>query len=119
MLIDEQIAVDGARAHTELACRDGRLLLCEGGAERALPAQAIAAVMRRYGRELDPDVAPVGESLAVPGGLLQRLRHWSPVDAEARDYLVWTERGRPPVAAMSCHVAAALRHLAAAANPRP
>jgi hypothetical protein len=113
LLIDERLDDDGEPIRTYLASGTGALILVEGGEARALPARAVAVVMRRYGRELEDGLAPDGDELAIAGlGTLARLRFRAAVDADGRDYLVWTEPGRPALACLARSAAAALRHLA-------
>jgi hypothetical protein len=53
-----------------------------------------------------------GEVLELPGSrALRRLRHHAPVDAIARDYLVWQRAGTPPIAVIATHATAALEFL--------
>lgn len=82
----------------------------------ALPALAVRVTMLRYGRELEPGLELDGPELPVGQGTLRRYRYRAAVDAIGRDYLVWSEPGRPPLAALATTVAAALRHLLAAAR---
>jgi hypothetical protein len=114
LLLDERLDGDGRPVSTYLLARAAAgLALVEEEQESELPARAIVAVMRRYGRELEPGVSAGGDLLELPGlGRLQRLRFRAAVDADGRDYLVWSEPGRPPVAALARDVAAALRYLA-------
>jgi hypothetical protein len=114
LVIDEWLTGDGRSEQTCLAASPGapELQLIEPHGRTSLPARAVAAVMRRYGRELESDVVPDGDAIEIDGGRLQRLRFRAAVDADGRDYLVWHAPQTPPVAALSCHVAAALRHLA-------
>jgi hypothetical protein len=120
LLIDERLDAEGETRRTYLgAAAGGRLVLGEDGRElAALPAAAVIAVMRRYGRALEPDLRPEGDPLALGGGAeLSRLRFRARVDADVRDYLVLSEPGCEPIAALGRPVAAALRHLAGAAPP--
>lgn len=114
LLIDERLDDRGDPVRTYLAASGGgAVAVIEGDARREIPERAVAVVMRRYGRELDPGIEPGGEPLEIGDlGSLARLRFRAAVDAEGRDYLVWSEPGRPPIAALGRQVAAALRHLA-------
>ena len=93
--------------------------LVAGEVQGRLPVRAVEAVMRRYGRPLDERIEPDGPLLDLGGGrALQQMRYQAPVDADARDYLVWRAPGEDPLAALSNGVAAALRHLATAMQSR-
>lgn len=113
MLIDEHLRPDGApvRTHLELAGADRVRLVGDDGVHGELSGAAIEKVMTRYGRPLDPDVAVADGGLALAGGRLVALRFRAPVDAIARDYLVWAAPDREPIAALANGVAAALRYL--------
>lgn len=114
MLIDEHLDDDGAavRTYLHIAPDAAAIALSEGGETTPLPARALAVVMRRYGRELDPGASAGGERHAVGAATIERMRFRAGVDAEGRDYLVWREPDRPPLAALSTQIAAALRFLA-------
>ena len=115
VLIDERLDDDGEPERTWLLVAPGTsaIALSEAGATTPLPGRALVVAMRRYGRELDDAVEGTGEPIEVAGaGTIERLRFRAGVDADGRDYLVWREPGKPPIAALSTHIAAALRHLA-------
>lgn len=122
LVIDERIRADGAHTRVTLATEDGaRARLFDDGVAigGALPAVAIARVMERYGRPLE--VAPAladTPALALAGGQLHRWRHHAPVDAEARDYLIWVAPGGEPIAVLATMATAAIRHLALNFAPR-
>ncbi len=118
-LLDERIKADGthARTHAELA-GDRVHIIDDDGVCGALSVAALERVMARYGRELDPSIALTGERLALPGGFtLRRLRYHTPVDATGRDYLVWEQPGRAPLAVVATMATAALRYLVARISP--
>lgn len=122
LLLDERIRSDGALARTWAACDGDRLRIVErdGDGDTAigeLALIAVDAVMRRYGRPLDPEVALDGEVLACGISTLRRLRYRAAVDADGRDYLVWQRPGDEPVACLAATATAALRFLAARAAP--
>jgi hypothetical protein len=124
LLLDERIRSDGALARTWAGCDGDRLRIVErdGDGDRdteigELALIAVDAVMRRYGRPLDPDVALDGEALACGIFTLRRLRYCAAVDADGRDYLVWQRPGDEPVACLAATATAALRFLAARAAP--
>lgn len=123
ILIAEHIDDRGApqQIYLELATAGdaAAVHLIAGDVHGRLPVRAVEAVMRRYGRPLDQGIAPDGPALDLGGGrVLQQMRYRAPVDASARDYLVWRTPGEEPLAALSNGVAAALRHLAAAMQAR-
>jgi hypothetical protein len=121
LLIDERILADGRHARAWASIADGALVFEDDGAvSGALPIVALDRVMVRFGRAVDPSIWPemaTGEDglLCGDGRVLRRLRYHARVDAEARDYLVWERPGEEPLAVISTTVAAALRHLVAAA----
>lgn len=114
LLIDEHLDGDGEAVRTwlHIGPASGAVALTDGGQTSPLPARALVIAMRRYGRELDPGVDAGGERHPVAGGTIERLRFRAGVDADGRDYLVWREPDRPPLAALSTQIAAALRFLA-------
>jgi hypothetical protein len=113
LLLDERVLDDGRIARV-WALLVGETLQFEddSGPSGALPIAALERVMERYGRELEPSVVLDGEVLPLPEGRqLQRLRHHTPVDAIARDYLVWHRRDQPPLAVLATHATGALQFL--------
>ena len=113
MRIDEQIDSDGKTVVTVLRRTGDLFEICTGDVmQGAIPANAISVVMRRYGKPVADGVEPNGDSIELPGGArLSQLRFRAIVDADVRDYLVLSEPGCEPVAAIATHVSAALRHL--------
>lgn len=113
LLLDERILRDGRRACTWAEIRGGHVqLVDDDGTTGLLTATALDRVMMRYGKPLDPEVRLEGAAIDVGEGCrLRRLRHHAPVDAEARDYLVWERSNAAPVAVIAAHAAAALRYL--------
>jgi hypothetical protein len=115
LLLDERILADGRHART-WAELDGQKIEIrdeEGGVTAALSIAAVAKVMERYGRALEPGIPLTGEVLELGAGRrLRRLRYHAAVDATGRDYLVWEEGEREPLAAVATMVTAALRYLA-------
>jgi len=94
---------------------NGVLKIGNEAASVALPENALAVVMARYGAPFDPDarIAEVA-TLALPGGrTLRHVRHLAGYDVIARDYLVYEGPGLTPLCALSTTVARALEHLAA------
>jgi hypothetical protein len=114
LLLDEHILADGRlrRRWAELA-GVGLRVTDDEGAGGELSVGAVERVMVRYGRPLDDAIRLDGEGLDLGGGRrLRRLRYHAPVDAIARDYLVWERPGGPPLAVIAGHATAALHYLA-------
>lgn len=116
MLIDEHLRLDGTAVRTHLGFDGTRVTITsDDGIEGTLSVAAIEKVMHRYGRPLDPVIAPVdpeAPALALgDGSALRMLRFRARVDADYRDYLVWERDGEESLAALSNGVAAALRYL--------
>jgi hypothetical protein len=111
VLIDEHIRPDGELVRTHLEAAGDRVRLVADDVRGELSAAAVEKVMTRYGRPLDPAVAVAGDAIDVGRARLVRLRYHAPVDAEARDWLVWQVPGAEPLAALATGVAAALRYL--------
>jgi hypothetical protein len=114
LLLDERILGDGRVARTWAStCARGVRIADDDGSGGELSIVALERVMTRYGRELDAGIALDGDALDFGDGRrLRRLRHRAPVDAIARDYLVWECPGHAPLAALATHATAALRYLA-------
>lgn len=94
---------------------DGVLKIGNQAASVALPENALAVVMARYGAPFDPD-APIAEVATLTlgdGRTLRHVRHLAGYDVIARDYLVYEGPGLTPSCALSTTVARALEHLAA------
>lgn len=116
LLLDERIRADGSHARSWAALEGERVVITDDdGAAGVLSVAALDRVMCRYGRALDPSLAPLlgsGEALALPGGYrLRRLRYHAPVDATGRDYLVWERPAEEPLAVVATMATAALRYL--------
>ena len=121
LLIDERIRADGAHARTWLALDGATLQLSDDDVEIGpISLVALDAVMVRYGRPLERDIALVGPTLELADERrLRRLRFHAIVDAEGRDYLVWERVGQEPLAVIATTATAALRHLALRFAERP
>jgi len=80
----------------------------------ALPDNALAVVMARYGAPFDSDapIADVATLTLRDGRTLRHVRHLAGYDVIARDYLVYEGAGLTPTCALSTTVARALEHLA-------
>jgi len=111
----------GALVRTCLHHEDGVFALRVGpGGEPArevlpLPAGALDAVMKRYGKPLDAPEQEmmVDERLELgDGAALVRFRFLRRYDVIARDYLVLYRQGAEPLCEMATSIAAALDHLA-------
>ena len=115
LLLDERILADGTHAKSWAsadAAGERIHLRDDDGTEGELSIAALDRVMVRYGRALDPAIVLDGEHLALAGGhRLRRLRYHAPVDAEARDYLVWERPNEEPLAVVATMATAALRYL--------
>jgi hypothetical protein len=112
LLIDEHIRPDGTLLRTHLeADGDHVKVIADDGTRGRLSGFALDKVMRRYGKPLEPSIDITGPSLEIEGNRLTHLRWRAAVDADARDWLVWSPPGEEPVAALSNGVAAALRYL--------
>ena len=114
LLLDEHILADGRLSRRWATLEAGRVrVLDDTGSGGALSIGAVARVMTRYGKPLDDGIALDGDALDLGDGhRLSRLRHHAPVDAMARDYLVWEAPGEPPLAVIATHAAAALHYVA-------
>jgi len=119
MIIDERIDPDGAVVATSLEGGGDVMFLRDGPTAVTLSGAVVAAVVTRYGHELDPDAygrADERGALLLDGNRrLRALSFRAGVDVEPRLYLV-LEDGGPPIAALGREVAGALRHLAARAS---
>jgi hypothetical protein len=113
LLIDEHIKPDGGVVRTHLGGEGNHVqIVGDDGLHGRLSVFALDKVMRRYGRALDPAIEVKGQAIDFTDGhRLTHLRYRAPVDADARDWLVWTTPGEEPLAALSNGVAAALRYL--------
>jgi hypothetical protein len=118
LLLDERLRADGVATRAWASVDGDRVrVVDDDGSGGELSVAAVERVMCRYGRELDQTVSVVAEAgtdaLELGGGRrLRRLRHHAPVDAIARDYLVWERPDGPPLAVLATHATAALRYLA-------
>ena len=112
LLLDERILGDGRHARTYATLDGDRLRISDDEeATGVLSFLAVDRVMSKYGLPLDPAIRLDGELLELDGCKLRRLRYHAPVDAEARDYLVWEKPGEPALAVIATHATAALRYL--------
>lgn len=86
----------------------GVLCLVTGDRAQALPEGAVAAVMKRFGKPLDPDVELTEvDRLEIDGVALRHVRHLARYDVIARDFLVYGED-----CVLATTAAGALAHLA-------
>ena len=128
--IHESTGPGGELVRTRLVCEDGALALASNDEQRPLPAGALLAVMKHYGKPLmvgddedappPPDVAAlvaqgvrVEESLDVGDGhTLVRFRFLRRYDVIARDYLALFRPDAEALCEMATAVTGALEHLA-------
>ncbi|HEY6036906.1 MAG TPA: hypothetical protein VIV58_21655 [Kofleriaceae bacterium] len=111
LLLDERILGDGRHARTYAALDGDRLRISDDEATGVLSFLAVDRVMCKYGLPLDASIRLDGDVIELEGCKLRRLRYHAPVDAEARDYLVWEKPGEPALAVIATHATAALRYL--------
>lgn len=113
--IHETTDSTGVLVRTRLGNDAGKLSLVVGGDVTPLPAGALEAVMKRFGKPLADDVDPrnVAERLELGDGrALVRFRFVSRYDVIARDYLALFAPGAEPLCDLATSVTAALDHLA-------
>lgn len=139
LLIDESLADDGSPRQMHLALEPARLdsgsaaiRVLDDGAELGMISEgALAKIMGRYGRPLDARIAEsLAAELARPAQTsvqvmslsgnrsLARMKFRAAVDAASRDYVVWREPGREPLAALGRQLATALRFVLQSARAR-
>jgi len=111
LLLDERILGDGRHARTYAVLDGDRFRIDDDDASGLLSFLAVDRVMCKYGLPLDASIQLDGDMLELAGCKLRRLRYHAPVDAEARDYLVWEKPGEPALAVIATHATAALRYL--------
>ena len=116
--VHETTRADGSLAPVFLVVDDGGLAIASDEATFALPDGAVAAVMARFGKPLEPSARLVhGDVLDLGDGcVLRHVRHLALYDVIARDYLVYEASGREPMCALATTVAGALDHLGRAAS---
>jgi hypothetical protein len=113
--IHEAAREDGSLAEVFLTERDDALVLVDDAGEHPLPDRALAAVMKRYGRELEGALPEGGARLVLrSGAVLVRFRFKGTFDVIARDYIAFAAPGEAPVCELATAVTAALSHLARA-----
>jgi len=116
-LLHETTRADGSLERIHLRERDAILFLVDDDGEHPLPAGALAIVMQRYGKAIDPPLPPAIETLALSdGSKLVRFRHLAVYDVIARDYMMYETPENEPVCELATAVTAALSHLARAAT---
>jgi hypothetical protein len=123
LTIHEWLTEDGSTETVAIGRADDGALLVRVGREPpvSLPMIALERVMDRYGKPLAEGIATDGPRLDLGDGrALCRIRHRARYDVIARDFLVWTEDAREPLAELAVAVSGALVHLAkVAAAPSP
>jgi hypothetical protein len=122
--VDELTRADGTLSPVFLRVSGDALEIVIDPEPLLLPRGALEAVMRRFGRPLEPsthagglvevgalDLGPAAE------GRLRHVRHRAFFDVIARDYLIYEAPGSEPLCALAITVAGALGHLGRAAIP--
>jgi hypothetical protein len=113
LLIYEWTAEGGASEALLVSWDDGALVVHVEGTTVALPVEALARVMERYGKPVDETVKLEGPTLDLGAhGSLRRIRHRGYYDVIARDFIVWERPEGEPLVEMATAVSAALGHLA-------
>ena len=124
LLLDESLRDDGsprqmylALASTDKGRDEPYIRVLDDGAELGLVSVGtLQRIMDRYGRALDARIdsqtgGPESRLALNAGRSLGRLQFRAAVDAASRDYVVWREPGREPLAALGRQIATALRYL--------
>jgi hypothetical protein len=116
--VHETTTADGSLAPTFLFVEDGTMGITSDEGTFTLPDGALEAVMKRFGKPLDPSERVVRvDELDLGGGcVLRHVRHLAMYDVIARDWLVYHATGKEPLCALATTVAGALAHLARAAR---
>jgi hypothetical protein len=116
--IHEHTTIAGGLASVFLRFDGGVFSVVDEDGVHELPANALEAVMERFGAPLAPDaeLASVAALDLGDAGELRHVRHLARYDVIARDYLVYEAPSREPRCALATTVAAALGHLARAAH---
>lgn len=118
--IHEETTRDGELSPVFLRVTQETLELVSGEVALPLPAEALGAVMSRFGAPFDSE-APIGVVATLelgPEQSLRHVRHLAGYDVIARDYLVYERPGEPALCALATPVTAALLHLGRAAAQR-
>lgn len=85
----------------------------------ALPAEAVVAVFRRYGKPLEaplPPVEPDDQQAALDGARVRVVQVRLPIDVISNDWFVLEMRGQEPLAVAGPLFAAALSALSRAGS---
>jgi hypothetical protein len=115
LLIYEWTADGGGTEALLVSFEHQALVVHVEGRKVALPVEALARVMERYGKPLDDTVKLEGPTLDLGAhGSLRRIRHRGFYDVIARDFIVWERPEGEPLVEMATAVSAALGHLALA-----
>jgi hypothetical protein len=116
LTIHESVTEHGAPETVEVSAEGGVLIVAVAGVPAELPMIVLERVMERYGKPLDDGILLDGPGSARvdlgDGSTLHRIRHRGFYDVIARDFVVWTSRGREPLAELATAVSAALVHFA-------
>ncbi len=113
LLIHQRTREDGTLEDLFLSREDDALRVEIGTDEQALiPIEALVAVMRKFGKELAPEIRLTGALLDLgEGRSLALFRHLARYDVIARDFLVFRAPEEEPIAELASSVTAALMHL--------
>jgi hypothetical protein len=116
--IHETTRADGSLGPVHLRRDDDGLALVSDDGVEPLPDGALAAVMRRFARAIEPSLERELVEVAAldlgGGARLRHVRHLARYDVIARDWLVLEAPGQEPSGALATTVAGALSHLARA-----
>ncbi len=118
LVVHEWLDADGEPRRVEVAPCEGGLAVRVDGAVSCLPLTVLESIMERYGKPLDDRVVPHGPRIELASGALISHRHRGFYDVIARDFVVWVQDGREPVAELATAVSAALVHFARALGER-
>ena len=115
--IHERSTAQGELSPVFLRFEAGVLSILDEHGSFPLPGDALAAVMTRFGKPLDPEaqVRDVGALDLGSGRTLRHVRYLERYDVIARDYLVYTAVDEP-LCVLAITAAGALAHLAHAAS---
>ncbi len=116
--IHETTRADGSLSEVFLLAEDGRLTIASEDGTFAIPDGALAAVMQRFGKPLEPLERLAQQGVLELGGgrVLRHVRHLARYDVIARDFLVYESASGEPMCAFATTVAGALEHLGRAAS---
>lgn len=112
MKIHEATRADGTLAAVSLVFGSGVLSIAIDDDVLELPDGALAAVMARFGKPLEPAARLVDvDVLFLDAARLRHVRHLATYDVIALDYLVYEVDGAEPLCALATNAAGALEYL--------